>query len=52
VNFGVGARYRFNEHWLLAVDARLTQLTGDAANSPIVYSKTGATFFSAIAYHF
>lgn len=52
VNFGLGARYRFSEHWLLALDARLMQLTGDAANSPIVYSKTGAAFMSALAYHF
>jgi len=52
VNFGLGARYRFSEHWLLAVDARVMQLTGDAANSPIVYSKTGAAFMSALAYHF
>ena len=52
VNFGLGARYRFSEHWLLAVDARVMQLTGDAANSPIVFSKTGAAFMSALAYHF
>jgi outer membrane protein len=52
VGIGLGLTHRFDEHWLLAVDARVTRLTGDAENSPIVFSKTGASIMSAIAYHF
>jgi outer membrane protein len=52
VGFGLGVTQRFGQHWLLAVDARVSRLTGDAENSPIVFSKTGASFMSAIAYHF
>jgi outer membrane scaffolding protein for murein synthesis (MipA/OmpV family) len=33
-------------------NARLARLTGDAENSPIVFSKTQAIFMSAITYHF
>jgi len=34
------------------VDARVTRLTGDAENSPIVFSKTGATVITAIKISF
>lgn len=52
VNFGVGLTQKFGPNWALVVNARLARLTGDAENSPIVYSKTQAIVMSAIAYHF
>jgi outer membrane scaffolding protein for murein synthesis (MipA/OmpV family) len=36
----------------LVANARLVRLTGDAENSPIVFSKTQALFMTAITYHF
>jgi len=52
VNFGLGLTEKLNEHWSLIVNGRIAELTGDAANSPIVFSRTQAIFTSAIAYHF
>jgi MipA family protein len=52
VNFGVGLTQQLGLHWALVANARLARLTGDAENSPIVFSKTQAIFMSAITYHF
>jgi outer membrane protein len=52
VGLALGVNHHFGRNWMLAVDARFTRLTGDAENSPIVFSKTATTFMSAIAYHF
>lgn len=52
VNFGLGVTQQFDAHWSLTVNGRLIQLTGDAENSPIVFSKTQGVVMSAIAYHF
>ncbi len=52
VNFGVGLTQQLGAHWALVANARLARLTGDAENSPIVFSKTQAIFMSAITYHF
>ena len=52
VNFGVGLTQQLGPHWALVANARLLRLTGDAENSPIVFSKTQALFMSAITYHF
>ena len=52
VNFGVGLTQQLGSNWALVANARLTRLTGDAENSPIVFSKTQALFMAAITYHF
>jgi MipA family protein len=52
VNFGLGLTQQFSSHWALVVNAHLSRLTGDAQNSPIVFSKTQAVIMSAITYHF
>ncbi|HEY6716899.1 MAG TPA: MipA/OmpV family protein, partial [Reyranella sp.] len=52
VNFGLGLTQQLGSHWALVANARLARLTGDAENSPIVFSKTQAIFMSAITYHF
>jgi outer membrane scaffolding protein for murein synthesis (MipA/OmpV family) len=52
VNFGVGLTQQLGSNWALVANARLVRLTGDAENSPIVFSKTQALFMTAITYHF
>jgi outer membrane scaffolding protein for murein synthesis (MipA/OmpV family) len=52
VTFGLGVTQQLSQHWALRVDGRLARLTGDAENSPIVFSKTQAVVMSAISYRF
>jgi MipA family protein len=52
VAFGLGLNHMFNQNWGIIADARVTRLTGDAENSPIVFSKTGVTVMTAIKYRF
>ena len=52
VSIGIGLNHKFDQHWAVSADVRVTRLTGDAENSPIVFSKTQATFLSALEYHF
>jgi outer membrane scaffolding protein for murein synthesis (MipA/OmpV family) len=52
VNFGLGLTQQLTSHWALLVNASVERLTGDAAGSPIVFSKTQAVVMSAISYHF
>lgn len=52
VSFGLGVNHMFDRNWGILVDARITQLTGDAENSPIVFSKTQAIGLMALKYRF
>jgi outer membrane scaffolding protein for murein synthesis (MipA/OmpV family) len=52
VGIAVGVNHKLDQHWIVSLDAQVARLTGDAANSPIVFSKTEATFLSALKYHF
>jgi outer membrane scaffolding protein for murein synthesis (MipA/OmpV family) len=52
VGIAVGVNHKLDQHWIVSLDAQVTRLTGDAANSPIVFSKTQAMFLSAVKYHF
>jgi MipA family protein len=52
VNLGIGLTQQLGQHWALVANARLSRLTGDTEDSPIVFSKTQARFMSAMTYHF
>jgi len=52
VGLGLGLTQQFGPHWALVTNGRLSRLTGDAENSPIVFSKTQALLMSAFTYHF
>jgi len=52
VDVGIGASYRFNPRWSIHVLLDVKELTGDAAKSPITFSKTDASFMTTINYHF
>ncbi|MEC4591124.1 MULTISPECIES: MipA/OmpV family protein [Nitrospirillum] len=52
VSAGVGALYRFNEHWFVTGDVSVKRLLGDAADSPVTYDATSARAFTAVGYRF
>lgn len=52
VGFGLNATYQLTEHWLLFGIARVSEIIGDAADSPIVQDKEQAFSGFGIAYHF
>ena len=52
VDLGVGVEYRFADQWKLQSSFGWTQLTGDAADSPIVSDKGGATAYAGIVHGF
>ncbi|GGF65092.1 MltA-interacting MipA family protein [Azorhizobium oxalatiphilum] len=52
VDFNVSATYMLTDHWLIRGQAGLGYLIGDAADSPIVESKTQPSGILAIGYKF
>lgn len=52
VDFSVSATYMLTDHWLIRGQAGLGYLIGDAADSPIVQSKTQPSGILAIGYRF
>src|SRR5690625_2765034 len=52
VGVAFGASYQFNEHWSFMTLVHGKKLTGDAADSPIVFSDTNTTVITTINYHF
>lgn len=52
VGFNASLTYRYSEHVLLHTLADFRQYTGDAANSPIVHSKSAVLAGFGAAYHF
>ena len=52
VAIGLNATYQLTNHWLLFGIARVSEIIGDAADSPIVQSKDQAFGGIGIAYHF
>lgn len=53
-NFGleVRANYQFSSNWLVSTSARVSQLAGYAADSPISVSDTAFTLITTIGYRF
>ncbi|MGH8211149.1 MAG: MipA/OmpV family protein, partial [Steroidobacteraceae bacterium] len=41
-----------DQHWFVGASANVKQLMGDAASSPITFSKTSGTFMFMAGYHF
>jgi outer membrane scaffolding protein for murein synthesis (MipA/OmpV family) len=52
VAIGLNATYQLTEHWLLFGIAKVSEIIGDAADSPIVQDKEQAFGGIGIAYHF
>jgi outer membrane scaffolding protein for murein synthesis (MipA/OmpV family) len=52
VAFGLRATYQLTDHWLLFGIAKVEEIVGDAADSPIVQDKEQASGGIGIAYHF
>lgn len=52
VGLSVSLSHNLSRRWSLIADARFTRLTGDAQDSPIVFSKNQTTFMAGIAYRF
>ena len=52
ISFGVNATYQLTTHWLLFGIARVSEIVSDAADSPIVQSKSQAFGGAGLAYHF
>lgn len=52
VDLAFGASYQFSEHWSLMMLLHGEKLVGDAADSPIVFSDTNASFITTVNYHF
>ena len=51
VGFGFSATKFVTQHWLLNVDAAISQLRGSAANSPITEARTQRALAMSIDYH-
>lgn len=52
VALGVSATYRLTTHWLIFGIARISEIVGDAGNSPIVQNSDQAYLGLGLAYHF
>lgn len=52
IDAGINATYRIDQHWFVGANLGLERLTGDAAKSPITFSKTNPTFTAMVGYHF
>jgi MipA family protein len=52
VGGGVAANYRLTPRWAVTASTRVTHLLGDAADSPIVDSRTNVSGIFAISYRF
>lgn len=52
VGIAFGASYKLSNHWSLMALVHGEKLMGDAADSPIVFSDTNATFITTVNYHF
>ncbi|HXP97658.1 MAG TPA: MipA/OmpV family protein [Telmatospirillum sp.] len=52
VALGLNATYRLSDHWLVFGIAKVSEIIGNAADSPIVQSKEQAFGGMGIAYHF
>lgn len=52
VAFGVNSTYRLSQHWMMFGVAKLSEIVGDAADSPIVQTKEQAFAGAGLAYHF
>jgi outer membrane scaffolding protein for murein synthesis (MipA/OmpV family) len=52
VAFGVNSTYQLSQHWLLFGLAKVSEIVGDAADSPIVQSKDQYFAGLGVAYHF
>ena len=52
VQGGVNLIYSFNKHWFAGADVGVTQLLGDAANSPISFRDTSITALAMAGYRF
>jgi len=50
--FGVSAVWYFNKHWFATSDIAISQLAGDAADSPITRKSTNGVFDLSINYEF
>jgi outer membrane scaffolding protein for murein synthesis (MipA/OmpV family) len=51
IGLGFSASKLFTKHWLLNVDAAISQLRGSAANSPITEARTQRALVVSIDYH-
>ncbi|MDR3440752.1 MipA/OmpV family protein [Telmatospirillum sp.] len=52
VAFGLNTTYQLSEHWLLFGIAKVSEIIGDAADSPVVQTKEQAFTGAGLAYHF
>jgi outer membrane scaffolding protein for murein synthesis (MipA/OmpV family) len=52
VGVGLNAIYRIDGNWSVSTMAQITELTGDAAKSPITFSNTNGTVATMLGYHF
>lgn len=52
VGLAIAANYRLSTSWIVSANAQVTQLTNDAAGSPISISDTGFMVISTIGYRF
>ncbi len=52
VSLGLNATYQLSPHWLLFGIAKVSEIIGDAADSPIVQDKDQAFGGIGVAYHF
>jgi outer membrane protein len=52
VRLSAAALYRFNRHWSGSASVSVSELRGDAANSPITQSTTRNVFFAGALYRF
>lgn len=52
VSAGIGWERQLDANWAIGANARLMQLTGDVAKSPIVERKTSATVLATVRYSF
>ena len=48
---GLSATMFLGEHWLINLDAAISQLRGDSAHSPIVEQRTQRVIALSFAYH-
>lgn len=52
VGLGMRSTYALDQHWIVFGIANVSEIVGDAANSPIVQSKEQITAGAGLAYHF
>jgi outer membrane protein len=52
VSAGMSLEWRIDEHWLTGTQFAVRRYEGDAARSPLTFSRTNTVFGVAVGYHF